>query len=208
VQPPEARTSDPVALSDRDDTPRAAILTDRKDSLGSACLVLRFAEIPPADTSPMLKPMVEVRDDGGVLVAEFWDCLRLDPAPVRDLRQHFEAHVRAGRKPDLVVDMNGVGFAGSASLGGFLALLRQARHHGGRMVFCSVDQNVHEVFRISKLAPMFTFVADRAAALSSMARPPVEATPATEPPITPPASKPPSPPRPVGPLRRNRRIEP
>ena len=34
----------------------------------------------------MLKPTVEVRNEGGVLVAEFWDCLRLDPAPVRDIR--------------------------------------------------------------------------------------------------------------------------
>ena len=62
----------------------------------------------------MLKPMVEVRNEGGVLVAEFWDCLRLDPNPVRDLRQHYEAHLRSKGKPDLVVDLNGVVFAGSA----------------------------------------------------------------------------------------------
>ena len=51
----------------------------------------------------MLKPTVEVRNEGGVLVAEFWDCLRLDPNPVRDLRQHYEAHVRSKGKPDLVI---------------------------------------------------------------------------------------------------------
>src|SRR5687768_8525955 len=32
----------------------------------------------------MLKPTVEVRIEGGVLVAEFWDCLRLDPTPVME----------------------------------------------------------------------------------------------------------------------------
>ncbi len=114
----------------------------------------------------MLKPKVEVRNEGGVLVAEFWDCLRLDPNPVRDLRQHYESHVRAKGKPDLVVDLNGVVFAGSAALGGFLALHRLARQQNGRVVFCNVDENVLEVFRISKLTPMFTFVEDRAAALA------------------------------------------
>jgi anti-anti-sigma factor len=103
----------------------------------------------------MLKPMVEVRNEAGILVAEFWDCLRLDPNPVRDLRQHYETHLKAKGKPDLVVDMNGVVFAGSAALGGFLALQRLARQQGGRVVFCKVDENVQEVFRISKLAPMF-----------------------------------------------------
>lgn len=155
----------------------------------------------------MLNPKVEVKVDGGVLVAEFWDCLRLDPNPVRDLRQHYEAHVKAKGKPDLVVDLNGVVFAGSAALGGFLALNRLARQHGGRLVFCEVDENVHEVFRISKLTPMFSFVDDRPAALAFLSghQPgtgPETAEPglATPKPPTPPAS-----PRPEGPLRRPRR---
>ena len=162
----------------------------------------------------MLKPMVEVRNEGGVLVAEFWDCLRLDPNPVRDLRQHYEAHVRSKGKPDLVIDLNGVVFAGSAALGGFLALNRLARQQGGRLVFCSVDENVHEVFRISKLTPMFTFVEDRAAALAFLARPPEESSaptngegPVASPSTPSPANPPPSAPRSNGPLRRPRRNE-
>ena len=149
----------------------------------------------------MLKPTVEIRDEGGILVAEFWDCLRLDPAPVRDLRAHYESHLKAKGKPDLVVDLNGVVFAGSAALGGFLALLRMARQHGGRVIFCNVDENVFEVFRISKLSPMFAFVEDRPAALALASGPPEEETPA--PPKEAPAK--PAGPRPDGPLRRNRK---
>jgi anti-anti-sigma factor len=160
----------------------------------------------------MLKPTVEVRNEGGVLVAEFWDCLRLDPAPVRDLRQHYENHIRSRGKPDLVVDLNGVMFAGSAALGGFLALQRLARQHGGRVVFCEVDENVHEVFRISKLTPLFAFVDDRPAALAYLARAaddrPIEAADgearAGDSALPPPGTSP-IPPRSDGPLRRNRR---
>jgi anti-sigma B factor antagonist/stage II sporulation protein AA (anti-sigma F factor antagonist) len=157
----------------------------------------------------MLKPTVEIRNEGGVLMAEFWDCLRLDPNPVRDLRQHYETHLRAKGKPDLVVDLNGVVFAGSAALGGFLALHRLARQQGGRVVFCNVDENVHEVFRISKLAPMFTFVADRPAALAFLAKSDEGPTATDGPPASPdPGPVSPTPPRSDGPLRRNRRREP
>ena len=148
----------------------------------------------------MLKPAVEVKTEGGVLVAEFWDCLRLDPAPVRDLRTHYEAHLRTKGKPDLIVDLNGVSFAGSASLGGFLALHRLAAQQGGRVIFCNVDENVHEVFRISKLGPMFSFVEDLPAAFALVAKP---GEPRTGPAETP-ATAPP-PPRRDGPLRRPRR---
>jgi anti-anti-sigma factor len=112
----------------------------------------------------MLKPRVQIHDENGLMVAEFWDCLRLDPAPVLDLRNKFETHLRTTGRPDLVVDLLGVGFAGSASLGNFVAMQRLARPRNGRVIFCNVDPTVFEVFRVSKLSPLFEFVADRPAA--------------------------------------------
>ena len=113
----------------------------------------------------MLKPTVEVRLEGGILVAEFWDCLRLDPTPVMELRNKYETHLRTRGRPELVIDLNGVSYAGSASLGHFVSLNRLARQRGGRLIFCNVDESVLEVFRISKLAPLFSFVPDKLAAL-------------------------------------------
>jgi anti-anti-sigma factor len=119
----------------------------------------------------MLKPRVQLRTEGGVLIAEFWDCLRLDPAPVSELRKEFEAHLRAQGRPEVVVDLNGVVFAGSAALGGFLSLNRLVRQSGGRVVFCHVDPNVLEVFRVSKLVPLFVFEPDLPAALAAVNSP-------------------------------------
>jgi len=120
----------------------------------------------------MLKPSVQVHNADGILVAEFWDCLRLDPAPVQDLRKHYEAHLQRQGRPELVVDLSGVGFAGSAALGNFVALHRMVRQKGGRIVFCDVDPTVAEVFRASKLESLFDFVADRAAALREISERP------------------------------------
>ena len=120
----------------------------------------------------MLKPSVQIHNMDGILVAEFWDCLRLDPAPVQELRKHYEAHVQKPGRPELVVDLSGVGFAGSAALGNFVALHRLVRQHGGRIVFCNVDPTVSEVFRASKLESLFGFESDRDAALHAIREPP------------------------------------
>jgi anti-anti-sigma factor len=120
----------------------------------------------------MLKPSVQVHEHEGILIAEFWDCWRLDPAPVQELRSRYEAHRRKKGRPEIVIDLAGVGFAGSASLGIFVALHREARQHGGRLIFCNVEPTVLEVFRASQLAPLFEFVPDRSAALEAIARGP------------------------------------
>jgi anti-anti-sigma factor len=116
----------------------------------------------------MLKPSLETRNLDGILVAEFWECFRLDFAPVQELRTRFESHVKSGGRPQVVVDLSGVGFAGSAALGNFVALQRAARQNGGRIVFCNVDPTVSEVFRASKLDSLFEFAADRPAALDAI----------------------------------------
>jgi anti-anti-sigma factor len=120
----------------------------------------------------MLKPSVQIHNVDGILVAEFWDCLRLDPAPVHDLRKHYETHVQNRGRPELVIDLSGVGFAGSAALGNFVALHRLVRQNGGRIIFSDVDPTVAEVFRASKLESLFEFFADRAAAIRAISEHP------------------------------------
>jgi len=106
------------------------------------------------------------------MLAEFWDCLRLDPAPVLDLRARYEKHLLGGGRPELIVDLAGVGFAGSAALGNFVALHRIARQKGGRLIFCHVEPTVAEAFRASTLDKLFDFAADRDAAISAAKRGP------------------------------------
>jgi len=115
----------------------------------------------------MLKPSVQTHHLDGFMLAEFWDCLRLDPVPVRDLRTRYEEHLRSGGRPELIVDLAGVEFAGSAALGGFVALRRIAGQNGGRLVFCHVEPTVAEAFRASNLGKLFDFAADRESALAA-----------------------------------------
>ena len=120
----------------------------------------------------MLKPSVQTHEQDGILIAEFWDCWRLDPGPVLELRSQYQAHVDKQGRPEIVIDLSGVGFAGSAALGNFVALHREARSRGGRLIFCNVEPMVAETFRVSKLSPLFEFVNDRLAAMESIAQGP------------------------------------
>src|SRR5215204_2962358 len=142
----------------------------------------------------MLKPAVQVHNEDGIMVAEFWDCFRLDPAPVQELRKLYDAHLAAKGRPELVIDLLGIGFAGSAALGNFMALHRLARQRGGCLIFCNVDPTVLEVFRVSKLEPLFDFVADRPAAVALASRQEPSGPAADGPPPPPdPGPKPPAP---------------
>jgi anti-anti-sigma factor len=102
-------------------------------------------------------------------VAEFWESLKLDPAPIKELRTKYEAHLESGGRPIIVVDMLGVAYALSLALGQFVTLQKFARTRGGTIIFCNVDLMVQEVFRISKLEALFEFATDRAAALERAA---------------------------------------
>ncbi len=148
----------------------------------------------------MLKPSVQIHNMDGILVAEFWDCLRLDPAPVQEIRKHYEAHLQGRGRPELVVDLSGVGFAGSAALGNFVALHRIVRQNGGRIVFCNVDPTVAEVFRASKLESLFGFESDRDAALRAVREHPSSESGDIDPPRT--APRPAAPPPGLSRLRR------
>ncbi|QEH34317.1 Putative anti-sigma factor antagonist BtrV [Aquisphaera giovannonii] len=152
----------------------------------------------------MLKPSVQLHEQDGILIAEFWDCWRLDPAPIQELRARYDAHLRKKGRPEVVIDLSGVGFAGSAALGNFVTLHRDARKNGGRLVFCNVEPTVVEVFRASKLEPLFDFVEGRQAALDLIAKGPSAEKSAAEPGPTPSARPPLGSRPPSSPLRRRR----
>ena len=87
----------------------------------------------------MLKLAVQVHNEGGFLIAEFWDCFRLDPAPVQELRKKYEAHLAAKGRPQVVIDLLGVGFA--LILGDVLPKLSERGHF---ITFC--DDESYPVF--------------------------------------------------------------
>ena len=113
----------------------------------------------------------QIREMSGAVIVEFPDSARLDPAPVRQLRMELESLRSRVGHANVIVDLRGVEFAGSATLGGFVAIQRDCGIHGGRIVLCNVDPTVREVFRVTHLDTLFHFVPDTTSALAAVARP-------------------------------------
>lgn len=118
-----------------------------------------------------LRPSVQTHLVDGHLVAEFWDCLRLDPAPVQALQGYYDNHLRAGGKADLIIDLSGVTFAGSTVLGGILKLQKVASKNDARVALCHVEPGVMEVIQMSNIENYFDFFPTREAALAYRANP-------------------------------------
>jgi anti-anti-sigma factor len=144
----------------------------------------------------MLKPSVEIHEQDGRLVAEFWESHRLDPAPVADLRRAVDEHLARGGIPGLVVNLLGVGFAGSAALSGFTGIHRAIKAKGGSLIFAHVEPNLREIFRVSRLEPLFRFADDVPEALKLLQSGADSASPSAN------GSERPT--RPAAPLRRRR----
>ncbi len=118
-----------------------------------------------------LRPSVQTHLVDGHLLAEFWDCLRLDPVPVQALQGLYDTHLRNGGKADIIIDLSGVTFAGSTALGGFLKLQREASKNDGRVAFCHVEPNVLEVIQMSNIETYFLFFPNRQEALAFFSKP-------------------------------------
>lgn len=112
-----------------------------------------------------LNPSVETHVIDGHLVAEFWDCLRMDAAPILKLQGLYDGHLRQGGKAGLVLDLQGVEFIGSAVLGGILRLHRTVGKNDARLVLCNVDPTVRDAFLVSHVENMFLYFDDRESAL-------------------------------------------
>jgi anti-anti-sigma factor len=110
--------------------------------------------------------------------------LRIEPSQLvgdiiaEALREEFlMARQRVGAR-HVVVDFQPVTYLSSASFRPLLSLLREVRAHGGRLVLCNLNPDVHEVFSVTRLISShgstpaaFEVQPDVAAAIASLNTP-------------------------------------
>lgn len=93
------------------------------------------------------------------------------------LREEFLTARKLIGARHVVVDFAPVTYLSSASFRPLLSLLREVRAHGGRLVLCNLQPDVHEVFTVTRLISShgatpaaFEVQPDPAAALRSLSR--------------------------------------
>lgn len=69
----------------------------------------------------------------------------------------------------LAIDMTEVLLVGSAGLGLFINVNKQAKTGGGKMVLFGLSEEIYQSMKITKLTTLFTIVKDKAAAMKALA---------------------------------------
>jgi len=106
--------------------------------------------------------------------AKVGDALVLSPGGRLDAQSAtaFQDGVLAkvdGGTTKLLLDLEKLEYVSSAGLRSVLMIAKKLRQNGGKLVVCSLRDNVAEVFRVSGFDSVIATAADRAAGLAALA---------------------------------------
>jgi anti-sigma B factor antagonist len=90
---------------------------------------------------------------------------RLDGAGAHELETRLVALIGAGER-SLVVDMGGLAYINSAGLRALLIAAKKLKPEDGRIVLCTMQDQVRDVFEISGFASIFQIFPSRDQAVS------------------------------------------
>ncbi len=116
-------------------------------------------------SQPPRRRRLEVEDIGDVTVVSFTDRKILDEQNIQVIgEQLFSLVDELGRKK-LLLNFGHVEYMSSAALGKLITLNKKVGAAGGKLVLCSIDPQIREVFEITKLDKLFTIRTDEQEAL-------------------------------------------
>lgn len=110
--------------------------------------------------------MLEQRQNGTLMIVKPLE-RRLDADSSRDFKEQLTEIIQQGES-QILLNLAEVEFIDSSGLGTLLSLLRQLGAQGNLML-CSVDENVMNLLRLTRLNRVFQIYADEAEAMATLA---------------------------------------
>src|SRR5687767_2586448 len=96
-----------------------------------------------------------LEDVDGVTVVTFVDKRILDEQNIQVIGEELFRLVDTRKLKKVLLDFTGVTFLSSVMLGKLITLNKMATGGGGRLVMCSFQQDIFEVFETTKLDKLF-----------------------------------------------------
>ncbi len=112
--------------------------------------------------------LLEVQHLDPATVVRFKRRTILEGAAIEAIGEHLVQLAGEQGRRDFVLNFSGVESMTSAMLGKFVALYRQLSDAGGRMVFCSVDPFLMQIFKVVKVPDLIPIHSDEAQALHAL----------------------------------------
>ena len=110
---------------------------------------------------------LEVEDVGRITVVRIIDRSIRDEITIQHVVNQLVDLVEVERRKDLIVDFSNVQYLSSAVLSHLVKLEKRVKEIGGQLYLCGLQENVREVFTITRMNRFFQICPDRASALTS-----------------------------------------
>jgi anti-sigma B factor antagonist len=121
------------------------------------------AESTMASQAPRI--IVEYQND--IAIISFTKDHILSEGDVKSIEESVLPLVRNGAHRKLLIDFSNVNFLSSAVLGTLIRILSTMKKYNGRLVLCSINDKVFEIFKITRLNQIFETYPDFAQAMKS-----------------------------------------
>jgi anti-sigma B factor antagonist len=102
---------------------------------------------------------------GDVLVVNFVDRKILDEQNIQIIGEQLFGLVDQNAK--ILLNFSNVEYLSSAALGKLIALNKKVKAANGRLILCSIDPNIYEVFELTRLDQILKIEADEQKALQA-----------------------------------------
>jgi len=110
---------------------------------------------------------LEVEHIGDVTVVNFVDRKILDEQNIAIIGEQLFSLVEEEGRRNLLLNFGNVEYLSSAALGKLITLNKKLKDAGGRLILCNIDDNIYEVFEITKLDKFFKIMKDEQTALQA-----------------------------------------
>lgn len=98
---------------------------------------------------------LKIKRDGSVIEVQFRDRNILDEANIQQIGEEIKGIIEAEAKPKLVINFTDVDHLSSAALGTLITINNRIRTLQGQLRLSNIDQQIYQVFVITKLNKLF-----------------------------------------------------
>ena len=116
-------------------------------------------------STPPKRRRLEVEDYGEITVVNFIDRKILDEQNIQKIGEDLFSLVDELGRIKVLLNFSNVEYLSSAALGKFISLNKKVQSKGGKLVMCNINDDIYEVFEITKLNKLFNIQKDEQTAL-------------------------------------------
>ena len=118
-------------------------------------------------STPSRRSRLEVEDNGEIAIVNFIDRKILDEQNIQKIGEDLFSLIDQYDRKKILLNFSNVEYLSSAALGKFITLNKKVNAAGGKLVLCSIDPQIYEVFEITRLNKIFNIQKEEQTALQA-----------------------------------------